>query len=373
MNQEQKIGVLLPQSNAYPLIGKEFINGLKLGIGTADARLIIESIGFGADPSQTKNIVQKLCLQEDVQIITGLIGHHGFSEIASFVSQNELTLLAATLGAKPSEDLPKGVYQNTLGLRESLIDLVHWLADNDKEKIATSTCYYESGYDFFGALDQGIKTADKTNFAGHFITPLHPRENEDQLMKETFEAIQPDAIVAFHNGVYAKEHADFLKKNKIQQKFPLYCLPFSCEEKLLKEYPDVFDQVQIVSSWFAELDNEENKTFVEAYREKHGKNPSFFALLGYENGRIIKDCQDQPAHKLNDVIEETTFIGPRGSIQFDTNRQSNYKNYLWRINYNDPKNPEREKVTTLKSTSTQHKNQQVSNQNGGWFNAYLCH
>jgi ABC-type branched-subunit amino acid transport system substrate-binding protein len=370
MNQEQKIGVLLPQSNAYPLIGKEFSNGLKLGIGTANAKLIIESIGFGADPNHTRNCIQKLNFQEDVNIITGMLGHHGFNEISQYSSQNEITLLAATLGAKHIENLPEGVFQNSIGLCDSLQDLVGWFAEKKKEKIVTSTCYYESGYDFFKALEQGMNQVENTHFAGHFITPHHPRENEAHLMMETFDAIQPDAVVAFHNGIYAKEHASFLKQNQIQRKYPLYCLPFSCEDQLLKEFPTVFDQVHIISSWFAELDTPENKTFIEDYQKAYGKTPSFFALLGYENGLILRNCLDQPSHQVNEIIEKTTIKGPRGLIAFDDNQKTQYRNYLWSINYNESTSPKREKVEALKAAR---KIQSTENQDGGWFNAYLCH
>ena len=69
---ENRIGVLIPQSNAFPLIGKEFINGLRLALNDLEYELFIESIGFGSDPKQLLNSYQKLSFQNDVALTTGL-------------------------------------------------------------------------------------------------------------------------------------------------------------------------------------------------------------------------------------------------------------------------------------------------------------
>ena len=68
-NITHNIGVLLPQSKAYPFIGKEFIKGLKLGLGDEyNYKLSIESIAFGSDPKQLIYAAQKLTFQEDQRI-----------------------------------------------------------------------------------------------------------------------------------------------------------------------------------------------------------------------------------------------------------------------------------------------------------------
>lgn len=372
MNQERTIGILLPQSNAYPLIGKEFINGLKLALADTNYQLAIESIGFGADPKQTLNAAQKLVFQEDVFLTTGLIGHYGFEEIADYFSKNEETLLAATMGATAIEKTPKGVYQNSLDLFNALKDLVRYFSDEGKENIATSSCYYEAGYGFLQALDQGVQAHNNTTFAGHFITPLEPRENEEVIMEESFKAFHPDAIVAFHNGVYAEEHAAFLNKNKIHKEYPLYCLPFSCEDKLIQAYPDVFNHVQIVSSWFAELDIVENKTFINAYNSNYAKSPSFFALLGYENGLIIKALIEADKHAVNAKIAELTVNGPRGPIEFSANGKTQYDNYLWEVETTENGSLKRKNIARLK-TSKPAQETPLTTETAGWFNAYLCH
>ena len=363
------IGVLIPQSNAYPLIGKEFIHGLKLGLGNTDFKLSIESIAFGSDPKQITNATQKLFFQEDTCITTVLLGHYGLSELTEFVSKNDEILLMATMGATRPFDLPNGTFQNSFGLYNALQDLVHHFDKNNVSKIETSTCYYESGYGFIEALATSLENASNVEFSGHFITPHEPRENEAELMMQHISEDNPEAIVAFHNGVFAKEHATFLAENNMHEKYPIYALPFSCEDSLINDHENVFQEITTVSSWYPQLENESNKKFVADYVATKGKNPSFFALLGYENGLIIANALKQNSGSLKTAIADTHIDGPRGPIAFDNESNSTaFDQHLWKINGSD-----KTVISKLEANPKKTDPLQEDSDAKGWFNAYLCH
>lgn len=368
-NTTHKIGVLIPQSNAYPLIGKEFIAGLRIGLGEESYQLSIESIAFGADPKQIINATQKLIFQEENSLITGLMGHHGFVELTEFMSKNEEVLLAANLGATAPVNLPQGTFLNSLDLYNALQDLVLHFSKNNIAKIETSTCYYESGYGFIHALAKSIEQTDNVEFAGHFITPHSPRENEAQLMEQHITEDNPDAIVAFHNGIFAKEHATFLNESEIYKKYPIYALPFTCEDNLINDFKPVFQNVKSVSSWYPELENEANNNFILKYSNAKGKPPSFFSLLGYENGLIIANAIKNGETPIKKAIEQTTIEGPRGEISFNPDSNcTRFNNHIWEIT-GDKKTT----IAKLEANNLNTVNQNLESEASGWFNAYLCH
>lgn len=369
-----KIGILIPQSNSFPLVGKSFVNGLKLGLTGFDCEYFVEGIGLGADDKQILNSYQKLCFQNSVSITTGLLGHCGLSDLVNFAAQNGEVLLTADLGAKRPISTPKGVFQNSLGLYDSLKALVKYFDANHIQKIATSTCYYESGYDFVEALSSAMETSKNVAFSGHFITPLKPRENESELMTQTIRAVHPDAVVAFHNAIYAKEHAEFLAHNNIHAEYPIYSLPFSSQIDLIKEFPTVFEKIKVVSSWFEELDNAANKQFISDYQKAHQQSPDFFALLGYENGLVIKEALNQDGTSLTEAITKLKIEGPRGLINFNekTNRTA-YTNYLWDIDSQNPACPSKKIIADLPLSTAIPLENNLGNGSQGWMNAYLCH
>lgn len=374
MTQKRKIGVLLPQSNAHPLIGKSFMRGLQLATENLPVEFIIESIGFGSDPKQLINSFQKLSYQHDTVLMTGLFGHYGFSELANYVSGHDEILIAADLGAKKAIDAPAGVFQNSLGLNNSLQSLIHYLSQNNIKHVATSTCYYESGYGFIEAMDEALQQHESIDFAGHYITPLHPRENESEIMELVIDEVKPEAIVAFHNAIYAKEHAEFLAKNKLHEKYPVFCLPFSADQELIQSFPTIFNQVRSVSSWYPELENTENEKFITDYKTSYNKTPDFFALLGYENGLIIQSALETENGLNLENIQAGQIDGPRGKINFDNaQRRTSFKDHLWSQSLNSNNEVEREIIESLDYDTNLINSENHMENAQGWYNAYLCH
>jgi ABC-type branched-subunit amino acid transport system substrate-binding protein len=369
---EKKIGVLLPQSNAYPTIGKDFLNGLRLGLGNNPPQITVESIGLGSDIKQMSMAAQKLVFQENVSLTTGLVGDHGFSALTDFYTKNDEVLLVATLGSQLPLPLPEGVFQNSFGLARSLKVLGAYLSKDPNLKIATSTSYFDAGYGFLSALENGLNSSQNLEVVGHFITPHTPREDEAELMSAFFKDTAADTVVAFHNGVFAKEHASYLQKNEQYKDKTFYCLPFSCEDAIVKEFPEVAEKFNVVSSWYPELSTRANETFVNSYVDLHKKLPSVFALLGYENGLAIAAALSQN-HGLSEALKELNIEGPRGTINFqkDTNSTS-FIPQFWNVKLVGEE-VKREINNAIKLDQFQEENPLANQPINGWFNAYLCH
>lgn len=369
---EKKIGVLLPQSNAYPTIGKDFLNGLRLGLGTNPPQIAVESIGLGSDIKQMSMAAQKLVFQENVNLTTGLVGDHGFSALTDFYTKNDEVLLVATLGSQLPLELPEGVFQNSFGLASSLKALGAYLSKDNHLKIATSTSYFDAGFGFLSALENGLNSSQNLEVVGHFITPHTPREDEAELMSSFFNDTSADTVVAFHNGVFAKEHATFLQKNEQYKNKTFYCLPFSCEDTIVKEFPEVAEKFNVVSSWYPELTNTANQTFVRAYVDLHKKSPSIFALVGYENGLAIAAALSKD-NQLSESMKELTIEGPRGTINFKKGTNStSFIPQIWNVKLAGEE-VKREINNSIKLDQFHEENPIPNQPVNGWFNAYLCH
>jgi len=365
----KKIGVLLPQSKSFPKMGKEFLNGLRMTLSKeANFEIKIEGIGLANNPEDVMNSIQKLINQEEVSLTTGILGHQGLNEIHNFMDGIDEPLIYADFGSIAPADLSdrKNIWCNSLNLCQSTGMLAKYFGDNSIKNVAISTSYYDSGYGFVQAMENEFQSTQQSQFSGHFITPLHPRENEASLMQEFISTHPSDAVFAFHNGVYAKEHASYLKENKINKNIPLYTLPFSVDERVLEEYPEVFNETRCITSWFAELDTPENKIFVTDYKNRYGSLPSVFAVLGYENGILIKNYFEDQA------LSSQTLIGPRGSVSVSADlKRTEYSFYLVQLIYQNDRYEQQviEKFEIEKNSKSISSTVEV----GGWHNAYLCH
>ncbi|MFD2826284.1 ABC transporter substrate-binding protein [Leeuwenhoekiella polynyae] len=359
------IGVVLPQSKEFPKLGKEFINGIRLVFDEEELQLKVEGIGFGNNSERVIDAIEKLSNQNELSCITGILGHKDLSIILDHIERIGEQLIYTDFGATCPLDLSgrSGVFCNSLDLYGATELLGRYFLDNKLFKVATSTCYYESGYGFIEAIQNTLYKENQGSFAGHFITPLHPRSNEAVLLKEFVEATTPDVLFAFHNGTFAKEHAEFLAASKVLENTPLYTLPFTVTSQILDLFPALFDKTRTVSSWLPEdTQSRANIDFMQKYFQKYKKQPSVFAILGYENGLLMKQKLE------GDNYEE--LHGPRGllKINSETNRVV-VSHRLWEINWNN-ESYEYDLIDSL--TYSNSHNFQVSDPNSGWHNAYLC-
>jgi len=335
---------------------------LKLALPDSRYQFCVEGIGFGDNTNDVINTAQKFINQEEVVLTTGLLGHKGLQDIVTFFEDSNETLIYADFGtAKPLDHTGKNfIFCNSLNLYGATYALGKYFIEKGYKAIATSTCYYESGYGFIKAMEEALYENNDAAFSGHFITPLHPRENEAGLMSEFVSETKPDALFAFHNGIYAEEHASYLIENTVNKTIPFYTLPFSVDEKLLKEFPKIFHDTNYVSSWTLEQSTLENVMFVKDYTNRFSKLPSIFAVLGYENGLLIQN-------KLENENLPHKLMGPRGDLTSVSNR-TNPKQYLWQLKWFENeynRNFVRELSVPDISINTYEEN--------NWYNTYLCH
>lgn len=355
-------------SKAYPKMGKEFLNGLKLSLEDI-ANIKIEGIGLSSDSKVIMDGFQKLVNQEDVAVTTGLLGHHDLKEILEFIEGSEEPFIYSDLGATHPVSLKGKNYTwcNSFDLYGSTSKLGEYFLEKGLNNIGLSTCYYDSGYGFIKAMEDALYGSEKGQFAGHFITPMEPRENEAEIMSEFAEECKSDAIFAFHNGIFAQEHAAFLKKSQINKTIPLYAGPFTIEDKVLDNFPEVFHGTKCLTTWSEALELKENQKFISDYNQVYNKQPSIFAVLGYENGLLIKDFLENKTKP-----EETEKIGPRGSLRVDPlTRRTKFEQYLLELDYKNGKYNKslKEKLGPFEYNIDTEENKEVA----GWHNAYLCH
>jgi branched-chain amino acid transport system substrate-binding protein len=374
-----KIGILTPHSNAVPSMGRDFIDGLEMALANSPVELFVEGIGIGADMKQIINSVQKLQNQHRVHIITGLLGHHFIEQLTGTMENLGSLMLYSDLGAKLPIGLKKAptVFCNSFDLCHSVIQSAKCMIADGQTQIAVSSCYYEAGYGFIQALEKGLYGSGG-EFAGHFITPHTPRENEAEIMKQFMESTKPHAIYAQYSGIFAREHATFISQNKVSTNYPMYASPFAIENSLLNDFPEVFNNTRCLSSWMVEDENEVNLKFVADYAELYEREPSVFSLLGYENGKVLAEvaklASKYTVAEIRKVLETVSFDSPRGMFNFhpDTHRTS-FGQHLWKIiseNGGYKKLKIAQFNTPPESTLAWMNSESASV--GGWYNAYLC-
>ncbi|WP_367248957.1 ABC transporter substrate-binding protein, partial [Pseudomonas sp. SB113] len=77
------------------------------------------------------------------------------------------------------------------------------------------------------------------------------------------------------------------------------------------------------SHWSKDLDNAENKQYVEAFKAEYGRLPSLYATQGYDTANLIlaamskADVKDKDAFRA--ALKAADFKSVRGKFTFNTN------------------------------------------------------
>jgi branched-chain amino acid transport system substrate-binding protein len=95
--------------------------------------------------------------------------------------------------------------------------------------------------------------------------------------------------------------------------------------------------VQVTSHWGADFDNPANKEFVEAFRKKYNRVPTYYASQGYDTalaiGAALKGSGGTVAdtEKFRQAMLKADFASVRGAFKFGPNQHPVQDWYLSKV------------------------------------------
>lgn len=365
-----KIGVLIPQSNAYPTIGRDFIDGLRFGFGNQSPEIIIEGIGFANHTEEILTKIEKLVIQDNVKCIVALLGDQGLETIYAKMNSLETPMFIANMGSFPFKPIENNAYVFTVSydICESLNILGKWAVENNLKKIGVSGSFNDVGYGYTRALESSLY-AHGGEFAGHYTPPLNPRSNEAEFNKEFYTTVEADLFCELYNGVFAKENVDYLAAMNQPIEKPLFFTPFGLTKEGLMRLTDKANTIYIISSWLPKDLREKADEFDVDFEKSTGRYPSVFSVLGAECGLSI----DQVLGKRNHLLEgknEALSGGPRNNAVWDKHLHLQTPQYLWNFRTSNGSLFMEIEQTFEQEYVPELQNEEV---NQGWHNAYLCY
>lgn len=316
-----KIGVLIPRSDMFPVLGNDILQGLRLLFKEEELiepQLIIESIGNGTDKSII-SISEKLILQDQVDLVIGFCGNNLLSQVIKIFDAYQKPFIHADLGANYLEHHVKSPYviHHSLNLWKSCYASGKYMVDNVGKKIALAASFYDGGYQLADAFVRGV-VENGGEIIYNYISPFHYKEEGFNSFITDLNKHAPDAIF----GIFSYEEASVvlkeLEQHNILREIPFFATPIMIDESSLSKL-DSTSKINSISSWVFDSNNENMGAFIHSYNSNYKKNATVFSLLGYEIGLII----NQIATKDLSNSSLTEIKTPRGKISFNDNNESN--------------------------------------------------
>ncbi len=382
-----KIGVLYPRSKAHPGMMVDFVDGIKSALKknqlNTEVELISESIGFGGNEKEVYEKAEKVLTLEEADILVAYIDQRVIALLEPLLHASGKLMIVVNPGANYPENWipqPNIIY---LTLQHSFLC---WLsgvqaAKSNSGSAAVATSFYDCGYLHIAGITKGF-----TNNGGNI---LHNHVN-NCLYNETFEIkVLTDFLIAdkeTHNLLAVFDTApaslfyDRLNKYEESNRLHLYVSPMMLEPPAWKTNGNGFNfSIQGHLPYHTATDNEANAEFKNIFTAQTKREPSLFALQGWETALVIQEIVNNCKENYTDGasvanhLATTVIKSPRGELKL--NSETNY--FTAPVYKGLIKNNTEDLQVTLADNAEEEWEKFVADPltgpSSGWTNTYLCY
>lgn len=315
------------ERDAFMLAVKE--GGGKLGGVPVNVRVEDDAL----KPANAKQTADRM-VQDGVRLFTGV----NFSNVMAAVGPTVLNAggFYVSLNAGPSNYAGKACNPNYFAVafqNDSYADTAGIAANElGVKRVVVMAPNYQAGRDAVA----GFKRAYKGDIVEEIYTKLDQSDFSVELAR--IRALNPDAIFQFHPGGaginLTKQFANSGLSDKIKMITPIY----SMDERMLAATGTAGKGFYLSSLWSADLDNPQNKHFVEAFSKAYQRAPTAYAAQAYDTANLIasalKAVNGDITGRADDfraALRKADFSSVRGKFKFGPNQHPIQDWYLLHI------------------------------------------
>ena len=323
-----KIGFVTTLTTGASVIGEDMRKAVELALDHIDRRmgplaveLIYEDDEF--NPQTGKQKTEKLVERDDVDIVTGYIWSNVLLASANTVLDAGKILISANAG--PSQLAGPGCHENFFNVSwqndQTPMALGEVLNDRGIEDLYIIAPNYAAGKD----MVSGVERTFGGNVVGKDMTTW-PSQIDWAAEFTKVKAAQPDAVFTFYPGGHGPAFIKQYEQAGLGE-VPLYSV-YTLDALSLPRFQEAGMETVLgtvmTQFWAPDLNNAQNKRFVDDFRARHGAYPSFYAAQSYDAIMLIRSAVegtggDLDASALRAELEKADFTSVRGDFAFGNN------------------------------------------------------
>ncbi len=336
-----RIGVITTMTTPAAIVGQEQINGMNLALehignemGGLPVEMFFEDDGF--KPDIGKQAADKLTKQDQVNFVTGLIWSHVMLAARQTIVDSGAFMISANAGhSKLAGELCHENFFSTSWQNDQIPMAVgEVLNQRGVKSLYIIAPNYAAGKD--------MVTGVQRTFSGEVLGIDFTKWGKDAQLDFQAElakarASGAEAIFIFYPGKAGPAFISQFDQSGLAESMGLYTV-FTLDglsvPKLqaagMNSVLGAFDAM----FWSPDLDNEQNNRFVAAYREAHGRYPTFYAAQAYDTIFFIKAAVDAVGGNLDDMdgmraaMASANYTSVRGPYTYGPNHMPVQNFYL---------------------------------------------
>jgi branched-chain amino acid transport system substrate-binding protein len=319
---ETKVGLLLPKSGNYAALGEEIDGGFVMALEEAgmagDFTIVREDTEVKPPVGVAK--ARKLVLQDEVDVIVGIVSSGVLGAVRDFVDGSRVPLIVANAGnnAATGESCSKYIIRVSFSNGQVNRPMGQWMKDQGINTVYTLAPDYAAGHQMIETFTKAFTDAGG-EVVGSEFTPFGKTKDFGPYLTNA-KAANPDAVFVFYAGgeaiSFVKQYDSFGLKADI----PLFGSGFLTSPLYVAAEGPAAVGVKTSLHYIPTLDTPENKKFVEAFTAKFNRPPSEYAVQGYDAARVLIEAVKAGASDRESIaaaLPKVEYVGPRGPLKID--------------------------------------------------------
>jgi branched-chain amino acid transport system substrate-binding protein len=321
-----RIGFVASLSGTYQPVGTDMRDGFQLYLDTHNKRLggrgvnlIVADEGDGAPtalPAATK-----LIKSDQVVALAGLVSGGSVAGVVPLVTENKVPLVAAN--GRPELKDPTWVWTTSFLSVEPGAAIAQYVKEHVDGPVYAIGPDYQGGWDELkGFTDAFTKASGKlANPDGKTTFTPFPATNNFLPYFTQVKNSGAKAVYCFYAGRAAVDFVKQYRQSDIKD-LPLYGA-FLTEGSVLDAQGQAAEGIFNVLNYSPDLDNAANRTFVAAWKARHDRQPTTFAMASYDAAAVLDRAiaainGPVTPQAINEAIGRLGQIdSPRGAWQFN--------------------------------------------------------
>jgi len=338
---EVDVGLIFSLSGPGAVLGTEMKKGADLALemsngklGGLDARFIYED--DQRKPDVGKNAAERLTRSQKVNFIIGPSYSNVMMAVHTPVIRSKTILISPNPapGALAGESCNENYFVVPFQNDQPAEALGLYLTEKEVKRVFIIAPNYQAGKDVI----EGFKRRFKGDIVSEIYTPFE--QNDFSAEMTEIKARAPDAVFAFMPGGIGVQFVKQYDQAGLKDIADLYTVFTVFNGVSLEAIGAAADGVYSIEQWTYDLDNEANRAFVAAFKNKYGALPSNFAAMAYDAVRLIDGAIAQTGNiddmdAIRRAMRAAKFQSVRGDFAFNNNQHPIHSMYLTKVTSNE--------------------------------------
>jgi branched-chain amino acid transport system substrate-binding protein len=335
--EKLKIGILTTLSGPPAALGQQQRNGFQLALktlgnklGGREVELLIQDDELKPDVAVGK--AKAFVERDKVDFVVGPIFSNILQAMLKPVTDGGAILISPNAGTSnfAGKDCNPNLFVTSYQNDQVHEVLGKYAQDNGVKTAFIMAPNYQAGKDSLA----GFKHYFKGEVVDEVYVPLNQLDYSAELSK--IAAASPQAIFVFLPGGMGVNFVKQFRQAGLADRI-MFLSAFTVDESTLPAQQDAALGFFGGANWAPDLDNPQNKAFVEAYLKEYNAVPGSYAFQAYDAALLIDSALTATGGKTADKaalraeMAKANFVSLRGKFRFNTNHYPIQDFYLVKV------------------------------------------